>query len=58
MNKVQFNTQEEEVGLKMLPSSFISDLQEGHQTYKGKSNISTKLAFTSEPVLRGAVWMQ
>lgn len=34
-----FKKQEEEVGLRMLPSAFLSELQEGHKTYKGMSNV-------------------
>lgn len=34
-----FKKQEEEVGLRMLPSAFLPELQEGHKTYKGMSNV-------------------
>lgn len=57
-NNLLFKKQEEEVGLRMLPSAFLSELQEGHKTYKGMSNVWTKLKFTCEPVMDSAVWMQ
>jgi hypothetical protein len=31
-------TQEEESGLKMLPSAFLGDLEVGHKTFGGKRN--------------------
>lgn len=34
-------TQEEEVGLRMLPSAFLPELQMGQNTYKGMSSSNT-----------------
>lgn len=40
-SKNLFQTQEEEVGLRMLPSAFLPELQVGHKTYKGMSSSNT-----------------
>lgn len=33
--QLYFELQEEEAGLKMLPSAFLPDLEVGHKTYVG-----------------------
>lgn len=41
IQKNLFQTQEEEVGLRMLPSAFLPELQVGHKTYKGMCSSNT-----------------
>ncbi|KTF74067.1 hypothetical protein cypCar_00016027 [Cyprinus carpio] len=40
--KEKVNDEEEEPGLKMLPSAYLEDLQRGHKTFSGKDNLIFK----------------